>query len=278
LINANFLYSFRSRNDELDDLKSMGVFVQIVDRGSLSAAAEREGISATMAGNHLRALERKLGAKLMNRTTRRHSLTDVGRTYYEQARTILQLVAQAHAGAEAVQVAPRGRLRIAAPVSFGAERLTPALGEFLGRYRDISVDLALSDRVVDLIDDGFDAAVRIGEPAENGLIARPLQHYRMWVCAAPSYLQERGTPTRPDDLRHHDCLVFSYAGGHWRFAASDQVSRININGRFQVNNGQALRIAARAGLGVILQPEALLAEDVADGRLVRLFADHDLPG
>src|SRR5690349_21293675 len=139
----------------MGDLESMTVFVQIVERGSLSAAAHHQGISPTMAGNHLRALERKLGAKLVNRTTRRLSLTDIGRDYYEQARTILHLVAAAHAGVEAAQAAPRGALRIAAPVSFGTERLTPALGEFLAQYPDVSVDLVLSDRTVDLIDDGF---------------------------------------------------------------------------------------------------------------------------
>jgi DNA-binding transcriptional LysR family regulator len=262
----------------LDDLKSMSVFIQVVDQGSLSAAAEREGISPTMAGNHLRALERKLGAKLLNRTTRRHSLTEVGQTYYDQARTILQLVAQAHAGVEAAQAKPRGRLRITAPVSFGAERLTPALGEFLAQNREISIDLTLSDRVGDLIDDGFDAAVRIGELSDSGLVARQLQHYRMWVCAAPSYLRERGTPARPQELEGHDCLLFSYAGGQWRFGQSDRSPKVRVHGRLQVNNGQALRMAARAGLGIIMQPEVLLAEDVAEGRLVRLFSACELPG
>jgi DNA-binding transcriptional LysR family regulator len=240
LINCRSLVSFNTWINELDDLKSMSVFVQVVDQGSLSAAAEREGISPTMAGNHLRALERKLGAKLLNRTTRRHSLTEVGQTYYDQAHTILQLVAQAHAGVEAAQAKPRGRLRITAPVSFGAERLTPALGEFLVQNGEISIDLTLSDRIGDLIDDGFDAAVRIGELSDSGLIAHQLQPYRMWVCAAPSYLRERGTPARPQELEGHDCLLFSYAGGQWRFGQSDRSPKVRVQGRLQVNNGQAL--------------------------------------
>ena len=277
LINVDPIHTLRTRCEELDDLKSMAVFVQIVDRGSLSAAAEREGMSPTMAGNHLRALERKLGATLLKRTTRRHALTEAGRGYYEKARAILQLVAEAHAGAEAIQAAPRGRLRVAAPVSFGAERLSPALEDLLARYPDIVVDLALSDRVVDLIDDGFDAAIRIGRLADSSLIARPLQDYRMWICASPSYLAARGVPTRPNELEHHACLVFSYAGREWRFSASDPALRVKVDGRIEANSGQALRMAARAGLGIIMQPEVLLAEDVADGRLVRLFGDFDLP-
>lgn len=261
----------------MGDLESMTVFVQIVERGSLSAAAHHQGISPTMAGNHLRALERTLGAKLVNRTTRRLSLTDIGRDYYEQARTILHLVAAAHAGVEAAQATPRGALRIAAPVSFGTERLTPALGEFLAQYPDVSVDLVLSDRTVDLIDDGFDAAIRIGALAESGLVARPLQNYQMWICASPSYLQARGEPTEPEELRDHDCLVFSYAGGRWRFAQDDRDARVEVEGRLKVNNGQALRMAARAGLGIVMQPEVLLASDVAAGFLVRLFPGHELP-
>ncbi|MBA8899606.1 LysR family transcriptional regulator [Phyllobacterium sp. P30BS-XVII] len=261
----------------MDDLKSMAVFAQIVDLGSLSAAAEREGMSATMAGNHLRALELRVGAKLLNRTTRRHSLTDIGKTYYEQVRVILHLVAQANAGVEAAQATPRGRLRIAAPVSFGAERLTPALGEFLTQYPEISVDLALSDRTVDLIDEGFDAALRIGNLADSTLIARSLQPYRMWVCAAPSYLSKRGTPERPEDLKQHDCLVFSYAGRQWRLGLGNHPEKTAVQGRLEVNNGQALRVAACSGLGIVMQPEVLLATDVKEGTLVRLFSDHDLP-
>lgn len=261
----------------MDDLRSMAVFVRTVDLGSLAAAAEREGISPTMAGNHLRSLERKLGAKLLNRTTRSHSLTEAGRSYYEKARRILDLVAEAHAGVEAEQQAARGKLRIAAPLSFGTERLAPALGEFLTCFPEISVELSLNDRLVDLVEEGFDAAFRIGALADSSLVARRLRPYRMWVCASPDYLRRQGTPERPAELAGHDCLFFSYAGGEWKFDADGKRETVAVQGRFQVNSGQALRVAARAGMGIILQPEVLLAEDVASGRLVRLFPDLEIP-
>jgi len=262
----------------LNDLKCMAVFVDVVDLGSLAAAAERHEISPTMAGNHLRALEEKLGSTLLNRTTRRHSLTDIGKTYYEQARNILHLVAQANAGAQAMQSVPRGRLRVTAPVSFGAERLSPALGRFLAAHPEVTIELALNDRVVDLVDEGFDAAIRIGTLADSSLIGCPLKPYRMWICAAPAYLQRYGTPVRPDDLADHECLSFSYAGAEWHFGSERDSQKLAVKGRLQANSGQALRMAARSGLGIIMQPQVLLAEDVTEGRLVRLLADFELPG
>jgi DNA-binding transcriptional LysR family regulator len=263
----------------MDQLRGMAVFVQVVDLGGISAAAEREQLSPTMVGNHLRALEERLGARLLNRTTRRQSLTESGAIYYEQCRTILRLVADANGGVQASQTAPSGRLRIAAPLSFGSEQLTPAVGEFLAVHPAVSVELTLNDRVMDLVEEGFDAAIRVGKLAESGLVARPLRPYRMWICGSPAYLRARGTPLTPDDLAGHDCLVFSHAGRRWRFddAAGGAAEQRTVPGRFTVNSGQALRVAALAGLGIIMQPEVLLEEDVRLGRLVRLFADNDLP-
>lgn len=262
----------------MDLFGSMAVFVQIVEKGSLTAAAAAAGISPTMAGNHLHALERRLGMRLLNRTTRRQSLTDFGRVYYQRCQDILRLVAETDAQALASHAVPRGRLRITAPVSFGAERLMPALGDYLARYPDVEIDLALNDRTVDLVEDGFEAAFRIGHLPDSGLIARALAPYRMLICASPDYLARHGEPRRPADLSTHQCLAFQLsAGAAWRMTGPEGDARIDVAGRVRVNNGQALRVAALNGLGIIMQPEALLAGDLAAGRLVRLLPDHEMP-
>lgn len=262
----------------MDLLDSMKVYVLAVEKGSLSAAATACGISATMAGNHLRTLEKRLGMQLLNRTTRRQHLTAFGEDYYTRCKEILRLVAETDAQAQNLQMAPAGKLRVTAPVTFGTEALMPALSVYLERYPDVSVDVALSDRVVDLVEEGFEAAIRIGQLPDSALIARPLAPYRLMICASPGYLARRGTPGKPEDLSQHECLSFSTAAlAHWRLADQDGVCRVPVSGRLQVNHGQALRVAAPHGLGIVLQPAILLDEDVRAGRLVQLLPAHELP-
>lgn len=262
----------------MDLLESMRVYVATVDQGSLSAAAAAHGISATMAGNHLRALEARLGARLLNRTTRRQHLTPFGEDYYVRCREILRLVAETEVQARHQQIAPAGNLRITAPVSFGTEALMPALADYLARWPEVSVDVVLSDRVVDLLEEGFEAAVRIGELPDSALVARPLAPYRSMICAAPAYLARRGVPLAPQDLAAHDCLAFSPAAlTQWRLHDAAGERRVAVTGRLKVNNGQALRAAALAGMGIVLQPAVLLEADVRAGRLVQLFPAHELP-
>jgi DNA-binding transcriptional LysR family regulator len=259
-------------------LDSMNVYVLAVEKGSLSAAAAACGISATMAGNHLRTLEKRLGMQLLHRTTRRQHLTDFGQDYYLRCKEILRLVAETDAQAQSLQLAPAGKLRITAPVSFGTEALMPALSEYLGRYPEVSIDVALSDRVVDLVEEGFEAAIRIGELPDSMLIAKPLSPYRLMICASPDYLARRGTPSKPEDLSRHECLSFSpSAVAHWRLRDQEGAYRVPVMGRLQVNHGQALRVAALHGLGIVLQPAILLEADVEAGRLVQLFPSHELP-
>lgn len=265
------------------DLDIMKFYVLTVDKGSLRAAAAAAAaacdISATMAGNHLRALQTRLGAQLLHRTTRRQRLTEFGEDYYVRCKEILRLVAETDAQAQTLQLAPAGLLRISAPVTFGAEALMPALPACLTRYPEVDVDVNLSDRVTDLMQDGFEAAIRIGQlPADASLIARPLAPYRSIVCAAPAYLARRGRPVTPADLADHDCLVFGAAAvPHWRFTRGADVCRVAVSGRVKVNLGQGLRNAALQGLGIVLQPAILLADDVRAGRLVQLFDDYELP-
>ena len=262
----------------MDLLESMRVYVVAVDKGSLSAAAAVCGISSTMAGNHLRALEARLGARLLNRTTRRQHLTAFGEDYYLRCKEILRLVSETDAQAQNLQLAPTGTLRISAPVSFGTEALMPALAIYLDRHPEVSVDVALCDRVVDLMEEGFEAAIRIGPLPDSTLVARPLAPYRLMICASPDYLARRGTPDTPGELAAHECLSFSPAAlAQWRLQNHDGDSRVAVSGRLKVDHGQALRVAALNGMGIVLQPAILLQADVSAGRLVQLFAAYQLP-
>lgn len=260
----------------MDLLDSMQVFVAVVERGSLAAAAQAHGISPTMAGNHLRSLERRLGLQLLVRTTRRQRLTAFGEGYYARCREILALVADTDRQAETPRLAPAGILRVSAPVSFGTYGLTPRLGDYLARHPQVTLDLVLSDRVQDLVEEGIDIAIRIGELADSSLVARPLAPYVMWCCAAPGYLAQRGTPERLADLEAHDCLGMDpRALTQWRAQTGINFGPLP-SGRLHLNNGPALRLASLQGLGIILQPAFLLQDDVAAGNLVRLFQGQEL--
>jgi len=262
----------------MDVLDSMQVFVVAVEKGSLSAAAAACAMSATMAGNHLRTLEQSLGTQLLHRTTRRQRLTAFGEDYYVRCKEILRLVAETHVQAQQLQAAPAGKLRIAAPVTFGTEALMPTLADYLARYLDVHIDVVLNDRVADLVEEGFDVAIRIGALPDSGLIAQPLAPYRSMICASPDYLARRGTPRQPGDLAGHECLAFAPAAAtHWRMENEEGAARVAVSSRLQVNLGQALRVAALHGLGIVMQPAILLEADVQAGRLVQLFPDYTLP-
>lgn len=263
----------------MDRLQSMGIFVQVVELGSFAAAAKAANLSATMIAKHVSALEKRLGSRLLYRTTRRHGLSEVGKLYYDRCKSLLADVEAAESSVSLLQGAPRGTLRITAPVSFGTRRLAPALAEFLRLYPDVTVDLSLSDRVVDLVEEGTEVAIRIGHLADSRLVARPLPSYRSLLCAAPVYLRRCGTPKSPPDLASHACLGFSYSQsrGRWRLIHGREERVIHYTPRLVANNGEALRQAALAGAGVVMQPEVLLADDVKAGKLVRLLPIWTLP-
>ncbi len=263
----------------MDRLLSMSVFVCAADKGSFTAAADAFSISATMVGKHVRFLEDRIGAKLLHRTTRQQSLTEVGRIYHERCKQVLIDAEAADACADEMRVFPRGLLRIHAPVSFGSQRLAPALADYLKAFPDVEVDLALADRRVNLIEEGFEAAIRIGPLTDSGLIARQLKPYTMWLCAAPTYLEHAGTPLKAEDLAAHNCLGFAYwqKKNVWQLTQAGHTRHIQVRGRMTVNNGQALKSVAINGLGVIMQPEILVSDDVAAGRLIRILVDHELP-
>lgn len=263
----------------MDRLLSMEVFVAVVDKGSFSAASEQFGISPVMVGKHIRHLEERLGVRLLTRTTRRQSLTEIGRRYCEHCRLILAEVRTAESGAEAMRSAPRGLLKVSAPVSFGTQRLAPAMADYLALHVEVSLDLQLNDRVVDLVEEGFDAAIRIGALDDSSMIARPLAPYRMLVCASPAYLKKHGRPERPQDLLQHQCLDYAHWNRRVSWKLDDGTGRelAYPASRFRSNNGQALRMAALRGYGVVMQSEVLLGEDVAAGQLVSLLEDFVPP-
>jgi len=251
----------------------MEIFVAVVDAGSFTAAADAFGISPVMVGKHIRQLEERLGARLLTRTTRRQSLTEIGRQYAERCRLILADIKAAESSAEAMRNTPRGTLRISAPVSFGTQRLAPAMADYLAQHPEVSLDLNLNDRMIDLVEEGYDAAIRIGELQDSGLVARPLQPYRMMLCASPAYLERFGVPKQPEDLASHQCLDFAPLHRRVRWNLNGSESEFPAS-RFRSNNGQALRMAALRGFGIVLQSEVLLGEDVAAGRLVSLLEDY----
>lgn len=263
----------------MDRMESIEVFVTIVDAGGLSAAAQKLGLSPTMVGKHLRDLEDRLGAQLLNRTTRRQSLSEAGELFLSRCRSLLRDIAEAEDEVAAVRGAAAGLLKISAPISFGVARLAPALPAFLTAHPLMEVELSLSDGRVDAIGQGFDVAVWVGPMPDSGLIARPLAPYGMMVCAAPEYLQNNGRPQTPYDLVHHVCLGLTHWGlrHSWYFDGPNGSIKVPIEYRLRIDSGPALRAAALAGAGIILQSEALVGGDVADGHLVQLFPDYVVP-
>src|SRR5579863_2836418 len=253
----------------MDRFTSMGIFVKAVELGSFSAAADVLSMSPQLVGKHVGMLEQHLNVRLLNRTTRRQSLTDFGRTFYERARNILAEVEAAEDLAAETRIAPRGRLRVNAPVTFGVHALAPSLPEYLKVCPEISIELRLSNRFVDVTDEGYDLVFRVGELADSGLIARALTPYRLILCAAPSYLAAREPLRTPMDLQRQDCLGFTYGvlRTHWDFDGPDGRVSVPLSSRIMMDNGEALLTAALAGLGIMLQPTEIVLPEIAAGRL-----------
>ncbi|WP_374582412.1 LysR substrate-binding domain-containing protein [Pseudoduganella sp.] len=257
----------------MDKMRSMEVFVRVVDAGSFSAAARALDMSTVMVSKHIAALEQLVGARLLHRTTRSQSLSEIGQQYAEQCRHILQLVQAAETGAQAMRTVPRGTLKISAPAAFGSRCLAPAMAEYLELHPEVNLELDLSNRLSDLVEEGLDAAIRIGPLKDSTLVARPLTPLQMMVCAAPNYLARHGTPRKPDDLSRHRCLDFSHwrRNARWQFGPTESAPP---SCRMRSNNGEALRLAAAAGLGLVMQADAVLADEIAAGRLVPVLREY----
>ena len=260
----------------MDRFTSMQVFVKVADLGSFAAAARELKLSPAMIAKHIRTLEERLQVTLIRRTTRRQSLTDVGLSFLERCRSILGEVEAAENLVAESQSAPRGLLRVNAPMTFGSTSLARALPDYLRAHPEVSIELTITDRMVDLVDEGFDAVIRIGELADTSLRALAMTPYEMALCASPAYLAAHPAPQRPADLAAHACLGFAHwaPGNEWTFERPDGLKEtVEVHGPFTVNIGHALRMAALAGLGIILQPRILLQDDIDQGLLVPLLPD-----
>ncbi|KJH73777.1 LysR family transcriptional regulator [Pseudomonas sp. ES3-33] len=269
----------------MDLFQAMTVYVRVVESGSMTAAALQCAMSTTMVGNHLRALEQRLGVRLLHRTTRRQRLTEFGSAYYQRCLEVLGLVADSERLAEQSQDTPSGTLRITAPLTFGTEKLAPALSEFALRYPQVKLDVMLSNGRPDLLENGLDVAFRLGAIEPSNVIARPLIDYTLTMCASPAYLARRGNPLTPQDLQQHDCLAFAYPAGddwqsvakHWRLSGPEGEVMVAVSGTLLINSSAGLHQAARTGMGIVMLPDALVEQDLASGALVALMPDYQLP-
>jgi DNA-binding transcriptional LysR family regulator len=258
----------------VDRLTSMTVFAKVASSRSFSGAARALGISQATASKHVQTLEDWLGVRLLHRTTRRVALTDVGESFFVQCSRILEDMEAARSAAKP-EAPVRGSMRITAPVVFGSTRLGPLVVDFMHQHPDLSMNVELSDRSVDLIEEGYDLAIRTSPTTGSGLVAWPLMPLDYVLCASPSYLARHGTPAMPTDLATHHCISGTDpVGASWRFHGPDGETEVPVYSRLQVNNAMLRCDAARAGAGILLCAGYLVERDFANGRLVRLLPDH----
>ena len=255
----------------------MEAFTRVVELGGFTEAARKLGVSKSAISKHVAALETRLGARLLNRTTRRVSPTEIGLAYYDKAQAVLSAVGEADEMASAMQDAPTGELKITAPLSFGLRYVAPALASFLAEYQGVSARLEFEDRRVELVSGGFDLAIRIGELPDSSLKARKLAETDLNLVASPAYLKRRGTPKTLEDLSDHELLHYSIlsSGNFWRLNAPNGDERaVRVGGRLSVNNGDALAQAARDGIGISLSPNFICADDLKSGALIEVMAER----
>lgn len=260
----------------MDRLLCERMFVAVLEAGSFAAAAQRLGTSSGQASKLVSRLETELGVRLLHRTTRALAATEAGQVYFDRMRGILDEFDAVETEVRNAAQLPRGKIRMSAPLSFGTLRLAPVLADFAKAYPEISLDVHFSDRLVNLVDEGFDLAVRVGKPGDSALISRKLCQSQVIVAASPAYLAQRGQPERPEDLVGHDCLIdTNYRDPqHWSFRNGQRVA---VAGRLAFSNASACMIAAEAGLGIASSPDFVLAESLKAGRLQPLLTGYQEP-
>ncbi len=264
----------------VDRFQALGAYAKVVELGSFARAAERLDVSTSAVSRQVAELEAHLEVRLLNRTTRRLSLTEAGQAFYERCVQLLADVEEAEASVRASAVVPRGTLRLTCGVTFGIRYLAPAIAEFSTAHPQVNFDLDLSDRSVDLVEEGFDLAVRIGGIGAQALVSRRIGSTQTMCCAAPAYLERHGSPRTPDELARHECLTYTYVAApeDWRFDAADGTRHtVRVRARHRANNGRMLAALAAAGLGVVYEPDFILVPEVRAGRLVRLLPGYEPP-
>jgi DNA-binding transcriptional LysR family regulator len=260
----------------MDRLEAMRVFSQVVESGGFSAAADKLGLSTTAASRHVAELEAHLQTRLLNRTTRRVSLTESGRAFYERAVQLLADLEEAEQEASRSAIVPRGTIKLTTSVNFGVRHVAPVIAAFLASHPGVRFDVSLSDRLVDLVEEGFDLAVRIGVPGSENLVARKLGETRLVPCASPAYLAAHGVPRVPADLAGHNCFTYEYISPRhvWRFHDADgKEHAVRVGGRLHSNNGELLAEAAAQGAGIVFEPAFIVGPDVRAGRLLPLLQE-----
>jgi DNA-binding transcriptional LysR family regulator len=261
----------------VDNLTEIAIFVRVVESGSFSTAAEKLGLSRAAVSKSVSRLEERLGARLLHRTTRRLSVTEAGRALFSRGREALATIEDAQLEVGRLQGEPRGTLRVSGPIFFGVRYVAPVLAEFLARYPAIEAEVELDDRVVDIVEEGFDVAIRIAELQDSSLVSRCLARCRHVVCASPEYWQRHGKPVQPEDLAGHNCFIYSYGSSQraWRFLGRDgREVAVPVGGRLRFNNTEMARLAAVRGLGVILLPTFYVGDDIREGRLLPVLEDY----
>lgn len=262
----------------MDKLIGMAVFAKVVEAKSFSAAAGRLGISKSAASKQVSKLERQLSARLLNRTTRRLSLTEVGAAFYEHCARMLAEAEAAELAVSRLYAEPRGVLRVTAPAAFGHLHVAPAIPDFIGRYPEVAVQIVMNDRAVDLSEEGFDIAIRMTQEQAPNVVARRLAPVRWAVCAASAYLKGHDAPRAPQDLVRHNCLFYSLGGlefsAEWRFTSDAGEAAVRVAGNFTVNNSEALREAVLKGLGIALLPTFTVGNDLREKRLQPLLPGY----
>lgn len=261
----------------MDRLECDRMFVAVLETGSFAAASARLGTSSGQASKLVSRLEADLGVRLLNRTTRALAPTEAGRAYFDRIRQVLEDLDDLDRSIRNTATMPRGLLRLTAPLSFGRLRLVPALNDFARTYPEILLDVQFTDRLVSLVDEGFDAAIRVGQPVDSSLIARRLCDMRVMVVAAPAYLAARGTPAAPRDLAGHDCIIDTNFRDPtlWRFRVAGAPVAVQVTGRLRFSNAEACLSGAEAGLGIAHVPEFVAADSLRAGHVVRLLPEAE---
>jgi len=264
----------------MDKLTSMKVFARVAKSGSFAGAAKELGISRAMATKHVMFLENSLGVRLLNRTTRKISLTEAGTAYLERCQQILEDIEETELSVTQLHTEPQGLLRISTPPFFGTFHLAPTIAAYLEQYPKVRVDLVVRGGLVDVVAEGLDLAIRLGEQPDSSLIARRLASSPRVVCGAPAYFDKHGVPENPQDLRQHNCLVNWGFEPHdyWRFTDPDgETITVRVSGNFQANTADPLRLAAIHGLGLVVLPTYIVGQDLSKNRLVTVLEDYGLP-
>ncbi len=260
----------------MDRLTTIQAFAQVVESGSFAKAAARLGLSTSATSRHVAELEAHLQTRLLNRTTRKVSLTEGGRAYYERVVQLLADLEEAEQEASRAAVVPRGVIKLTTAVNFGVRHVGPAIAAFLAKHAEVRFDVSLSDRIVDLVEEGFDLGIRIGTAGPHNVVARKLGETRIVPCASPDYLAKHGTPHVPEDLARHNCFTYEYVTPRnvWTFRDADGRERpVRVSGNLHSNNGDILAEAAARGAGIVFEPAFTVGPEVRAGRLVPLLQE-----